>query len=384
MSWYDDPSQWPSMQLANGRTVQQVLASIPSVPDTSIASRPNTTRSTTSTSSGSAASAAFSPAYSGLGSYDYYNHGLAALLAQMQGQYLSNDQFYANLQFQRDQANRLAEQWAEEFGLSRDQAIADMLLRQHLATGYVQTSPYLTAAGVNMPAWADVYQTIWNQRPDLARFYDAHWGAGRYNIADAVSDWLRMTNEEDVLRANRDAVAYATAMGWYDPAAAQEAYRQGMQKTWEREAGEQQLALNYLTLLASLRGPRDWLAYARTVQGAGQTQLPVWAEALINNTALPSFGNYAPFRPEQLGDVPNQGGNANGSGANAYEAAAASVGNIRPHQIHPAQWNSLSPAFRDMLLAAVEEQGGYAPDFVQWMQNAWPTVSRVNATTYWG
>ena len=271
------------------------------------------------------------------GSFDYFNPGLASLIAQMQGQYLSNDQFYANLDWQKQQWADQMRQWGEQFGWGKNTDSAGMALQQQLASGYLQSNPFLTPEG-----------------------------------------------------------GYAGASG-------------DMMKTLEREMGEGNLGLGYLSLLGSLSGPRDWLQYARTVRGAEGTGLPTWAESLINNQQLPAFG--AAYQSNQLSPVYDQflGQSYNPYGVNQQaslgaeqamlQAAAqgqntstggSEAGTQQPswsvplaHKITQAQWQRMMPSEQQMLMGAVEDAGGYADDYLTQMQRSWQP-RKVNPTTYWG
>ena len=355
--------------------------------------------------SGIGAGNAFSP-----GAYDYFNQGAAELDLRQAGMFLDNDQFYASLGLDRWQAEELARQWAQEFGWSKEQSIAQMLMQQQQMSGYMQTQPYLDANGALV-------------------------GGGTQN-----------TLGRDIAE-------------------------------WQNTLGQGNLGLNYLQLLGSQSGPRDWLSYARTVRGAEGTGLPTWAEALQGGQNLPAFGaayqanqlspvydqfigqpqgtTYNPYGvnqgqqamaqgPTLQGALTNTGGviqpyagpqaqapstNAwaqaaaqqavNGQmvnyagqqqapylqqGANQqatgymndmqkYAGAPATTTNATPgmptwalpiaHKVTAAQWQNMLPSEREMFMGAVEDAGAYAPDYMQQMQNAWPT-RKVAPVTRWG
>jgi hypothetical protein len=336
--------------------------------------------------------------FAGFGAYDYYNPGLASLYAQMQGQYLSDAQFWGNLDWQKQQWADQMRQWEQEFGWGKGTDSASTALQQQLARGYIQSNPFLTPEG-----------------------------------------------------------GFSTAQG-------------DLQKTLEREMGEGNLGLGYLSLLGSLSGPRDWLNYARTVRGAEGTGLPTWAESLISGQQLPAFGaayqanqlspvydqflgqTYDPYgvnRQASLGPEqavlqagaqgqnyfpgfnvsPPQGGQ---QGQNEFPGlrtappgggqpgqyylmgAQAPAPQVRPtangmvnelgviepsitggtpqqpswsiplaNKITQAQWQRMLPSEQEMLLGAVESGGGYGPDYVEQMQRAWQP-RKVNPTTMWG
>lgn len=223
----------------------------------------------------------------------YFPGELASLMAQMLGMQMSDAQFYANLGFQREQAERMAKQWREEFDWSKQESIAGMLYNQQLATGYMQKMPFLTESGASIAGGGNSLagQSIWNARPDLKAFYDQAWGAGSYSIDDAVNNWLSMTDEPDVIAAGRDANAYAAKMGLPTVESAAVKDPGDMQKTVERERMEGTLGLSYGALLQGLSGPENYVQKAQTEAALAGSRSPEWFKDVAQRTGLPEYGS---------------------------------------------------------------------------------------------
>lgn len=146
----------------------------------------------------------------------------------------------------------------------------------------------------------------------------------------------------------------------------------------ENKRAQEQLALNYLNLLAQLRGPQDWLVYANIIRNAQQTQLPAWLQSLYNTTKLPAWN--APS---------NLSYSVTGQGAGAPLALAVNTGGKTvgaqvpmPYMITPKQWAAMTPSERAMLQGMVEAAGGFWDDYVKMMMASWPTRNTGRAT-YW-
>ena len=223
----------------------------------------------------------------------YFPGELASLMAQMLGMQMSDAQFYANLGFQREQAERMAKQWREEFDWSKQESIAGMLYNQQLATGFMQTMPFLTESGASIAGGGNSLagQSIWNARPDLKAFYDQAWGAGSYSIDDAVKNWLSMTDDADVIAAGRDANTYAGKMGLPTVESAAVKAPGDMQKTVEREQMEGTLGLSYGALMQGLSGPEKYVQKAQTEAALAGSNSEQWFKDLAQRTGLPAYGS---------------------------------------------------------------------------------------------
>lgn len=223
----------------------------------------------------------------------YFPGELASLMAQMLGMQMSDAQFYANLGFQKEQAERMAQQWREEFDWSKQESIAGMLYNQQLATGFMQTMPFLTATGASIAGGGNSLagQSIWDARPDLKAFYDQAWGAGSYSIDDAVKNWLSMTDDPEVIAAGRDANTYAASKGLPTVQTAAVTSPGDMQKTVERERMEGTLGLSYGALMQGLSGPEKYVQKAQTEAALAGSNSEQWFKDLAQRTGLPAYGS---------------------------------------------------------------------------------------------
>jgi len=250
--------------------------------------------------------------------------------------------------------------------LSTNQAAAEavlqrllMELNRQLATGYVQSNPLAMP-----PSREQALMAIWNARKDIRDMYKNYWGED-VNPIEAMENWVTITTEEGA----KDPITFATNAGYLEP------YTPGPQvPTLEREQMQGSQALQYLSLLASQRGPQDWISYWNTVRNAQQTNLPAWAQALAQNLNLPAFQGPTTVPPS----VPGQGAPATGT-----TTEGGTMPTISPIQITPQQYNNLLPSEIAGLQGLVEQSGGWMPDFLAQMQRAWPT-GRVGTSRIWG
>jgi len=165
------------------------------------------------------------------------------------------------------------------------------------------------------------------------------------------------------------------------------------EQSWAEQYGQGQLGMDYLTLMSTLRGPRDWVQYANTLRAAQQTQFPGWAQQVAQGLGVAPFQGAAAVPAQQAGlpqpaavaQPPAEGialGNAPAIpawGQAFYQQLAA-----RPQLVRPDQWANMTPAEKEMLLGAVESGGGWAPDWMQMMQKAGPTGGQVAPVSWFG
>ena len=145
-----------------------------------------------------------------------------------------------------------------------------------------------------------------------------------------------------------------------------------------------QLGLQTLQLGASLRGPRDWLAYQEAAGGARANPylnqgVASWADASSNRmTGQGSWNGGAPQRMD-LNALAGDFGGGGGGGGNDYPGGANwftgggvnkndTVGALNsiamnPHKAHTGWWSSLNPSQQQMAIGAWEKSG-HDPDTV--------------------
>jgi len=202
-------------------------------------------------------------------------------------------------------------------------------------------------------------------------------GGGGDDEASYMPGWAMWEAE---LAAEMARAREATAAQRYQAELSAQVQRERMRM--EQEYNQWALGQQYLQMLSGLRGPRDWMQYWNVARSAQGTPLPRWATALQQGLSLPAY--QAPGAiPENLGfwgpnvSAAPQGGGGGGQGW------AQSLGTFLPHQINPQQWGNMLPSEREGLLGYVENQGMYAPDYLQQMQAAWPSRG-ISTRTVWG
>ena len=191
---------------------------------------------------------------------------------------------------------------------------------------------------------------------------------------------------------------------------------------WKEEFGKGQLGMDYLTLMSTLRGPRDWVQYANTLRAAQQTEFPAWAQQLAQGQGFAPFqgamtpqqqlmqqaqqmqgGQLTPEQaqaqfgpqigipmPQELGGAAQQqaGGIALGQqqqqGVPAWGQPFMQQLVASPQLVRPDQWANMTPEERNMLFSVIEGTGGSVPGWLQMMQKAGPTGGRVQGTSFFG
>lgn len=138
------------------------------------------------------------------------------------------------------------------------------------------------------------------------------------------------------------------------------------------------LAKSLLAGAAQLRGPRDWLQYAKFT-GGGQDLY----NQLYGSEGNAAFGGERGPSPNiQVGDVMGDLGFAPG-GARQPGGVMPQV--PLPHQINAAAWDRLAPATRELVLGAAEggmtERGVYTPEDYQRILNASRPYGQASRTT---
>lgn len=99
--------------------------------------------------------------------------------------------------------------WMQQF-LDALYNAAQQTYQRDIARGYIREG-YEEARPA--PTEQQALDAIWANRPDLKEFYDANWGKGKYEPADAVRNWLGMSPEA----GGMGAVDYALQQGWVQP-----------------------------------------------------------------------------------------------------------------------------------------------------------------------
>jgi len=204
---------------------------------------------------------------------------------------------------------------------------------------------------------------------------------------------------------------------------------------WEREQTEKerynrlQQQLEMMGLLGQQQGPRNWLQYGALQRGAGIGNVPEWQRRLQEGLGFAPFqgGAAMPAATEQhargalpgppiYGEggpgltIPTEGvqfGPQVAPGGNRFpiipgvpnpNTQPGWQGNlmnqamqyIQPQTISPQQWQNMMPSEKEMLMGQVETPqelggwGGWAPDYLQRMQAAWPTGGQVQGISQWG
>lgn len=206
-------------------------------------------------------------------------------------------------QFQQDELK--FRRWAAEKGFEVDEKNRAWLKEQFYqsqeynrqeALGYMQTTPFSQerASGTVVKDEKAAALKVWEQKGNVRKLYNGkEEKATEADKLAAVAQYLK--NEG----SGKTAMQYGEEKGWFTSAAnAAKAGASGngmaptlerQQIEWANQISQQGLGLNYMQLLASQKGPRDWLTYANTVRNAQGSQLPAWAQALTQGQSLPAF-----------------------------------------------------------------------------------------------
>lgn len=97
---------------------------------------------------------------------------------------------------------------------------------------------------------------------------------------------------------------------------------------------------------------------------------------------IAAMNNWLGMTQEQVGDPITY---ATGRGWTSGTAKAqTTLPNIQPHQISAQAWQRMLPTQREMLYGQLEQQGIDPIDYVQLMQNAFPTGGTARQVTYYG
>ena len=345
--------------------------------------------------------------------------------------------------FEIDEKNR---QWLEE------QFYQDQEFQRQQSLGYMQSTPfnqqvqsrsYSGSGGyyvnADAPELADemaARRAIWDNKGNVRKLWKGKVAPTDEQVYDMVGRWLK--NEAK----GSDAMSYAIDKGWGRPVGysatatgvggaggaggVPEDWIKTLEREvaeWNRELQQQGLGLNYLNMLSSLRGPADWVQYANTVRAAEGSQLPAWAQSLVQGQNIPQFqgagdGGYQSIwnQPAQsaqaaLGQQPVGGAGGGNQGTDMYyggpaqfsagvvpgqQVAAGAVPGQQaampnwaqqlaqnPQSIRYSQWNAMLPFEQQMLGGALENEGQDFGTWVQQMQRSWVPRQQVTPITSW-
>jgi hypothetical protein len=260
--------------------------------------------------------------------------------------------------------------------------------------------------------WQAEHDYMLAQSAEDARRYDAEFARQAGLDAEAIRQW-----ESD--KAERES-QYAEDRRRYDAEFARQAgldaeevrrwdaefTRQQAQDTedtrrWESEFGLQReqyqteadlarqgLGLDYIKLLGSLKGPRDWVQYANVQRAAEGTALPAWAQMLMQGQSFAPYqgaGQAQAATPQGMLQ-PAQTDWASQLMAQAQQPTAyapQAMGFLQnPQQVRIDQWNNMLPSEQQMLAGAVDSSGGYFDDWYTKMMKAAPTGGKAQGTSW--
>ncbi len=354
----------------------------------------------------------------------YANLGAAELAAQIANNSAQQEYLRQRLALETQQFQHLSEMDKDRLAFEKAQQAWLETYQKSLLTGYYEPTQTVTQPGEPITE-NQALDYIWSKRPDLASFYKSNgWKVDTpEQQRAAVRNWLGMTNEKSVVESGRNPLKVAEQMG-LTPTATTTVVPTGERiPTLERQRFEQETALNYLNLLANLRGPADYAQYLKVLTGtpqglrdlvsaaAGQYQLPGFgggAQQPIEPASIASLlkqvsgewqtgieGRQVPGRslsPEEIAVEMNrryltaqpvgqpvvlQPGSLEGQPLPTYTGPTASGASIMAPKPSPAsqplpspyQWNAenvarMTPTQRDLLLGYYESQG-WRPEDVQ-------------------
>lgn len=315
--------------------------------------------------------------------YSYYPQDLAALIGQIYGANLNNDQFYAQLGLDRDMFNAQVEQWQKQFGLTKNQAIAAMLMQQQQATGYMQTQPYLDADG-NVVFGEGTVNTI---PRDVANWnYELGKGGLGLNYLQLLAsqsgpqDWLNYARTVRGAEGTGLPVWAEALMNGYNLPAFGGAYQANqLSPIYDQFLGPAQggaQAQNSVTQNAGVS------AMAQNEANALMQQ--AYANAMANGYSRDGDTGFfdlvnepgAVFDPSQAMHEP---GRVAPSGQQRQQWALPSA-----QKVTAARWNQFLPFEQQMYMGAVGAAGQDPETYLTQMQRSWGAANRkLNPTTYW-
>lgn len=323
----------------------------------------------------------------------------------------AQDRWTAEFEAKSDATDEDTRRWNEEF--MRAQGLDDEAIRQfNIQQGRLSTldaeqkrqwnAEFARAQGLDTEAIRQ-----WGMEQSLR---EREFNLTEQQVATAAQQWEQQfgfTKDEAQLAAQQWEKTFARGGEQWE-----------REQAWKEQFGKGQLGMDYLTLMSTLRGPRDWVQYANTLRAAQQTEFPAWAQQLAQGLGFAPFqgamtpqqqaqqvrgretirwnevtGAWEPIpgaETQQMQQVagappPAQGialGQQQGVpawGQTFMQQLAAS-----PQLVRPDQWATMTPGEREMLLGMVESGGGWAPDWMQMMQKAGPTGGRVQGTSFFG
>jgi hypothetical protein len=200
----------------------------------------------------------------------------------------AKEQFYQSQEFQREELE--FRKWAAEQGFAIDGQNRDWLKEQF-------------------------YQTQEFQREELAF---KKWAAEQgFAVDQRNQDWLREQFYQTQEFQRQQATGYVSGRpfgGGANQAGGDSAeWMKTLEREvaeWNRELQQQGLGLNYLNTLSSLRGPRDWVQYANTVRAAEGSQLPAWAQSLVQGQNISQFQGAGDGGYQSIWNAPAQSAQA--------------------------------------------------------------------------
>ena len=342
--------------------------------------------------------------------------------------------------FEIDEKNRawLKEQFYQSQEFQRQQSL-----------GYMQSTPfgqqtqsrssgssgsyYVNADAPELADEMAARRAIWDNKGNVRKLWTGRVAPTDEQIYDLVGNWLKKETK------GTDAMSYAIDKGYGRPAGyttqgaggaggaggVPEDWIKTLEREvaeWNRELSQQGLGLNYLNTLSGLRGPADWVQYANTVRAAEGSQLPAWAQSLVQGQNIPQFqgagdGGYQSIwnQPAMsawaaMGQHPVGGAGAN-QGMDTYyggpaqfstgvvpgQQVGAGVGQGQqaampnwaqqlaqnPQSIRYSQWNNMLPFEQQMLGGALENEGQDFSTWMQQMQRSWVPRQQVTPITSW-
>jgi len=362
--------------------------------------------------------------------------------------------------------------WAAEQGFEIDKMnlawLKEQFYRQKAMDMYQQTG-YMPTSPLEMFGFADPNQRqanseeearrmLWEAKRDIRKKYGGkEYDKNPEKATDAqIQQWVGQFIKDE---ERNSALEYGHNEGYFKgvgmgapsltttPGTGEGAYGEyaqageGFTKTLERDVAEwnktlqeQGLGLNYLQLLSSLRGPRDWLQYGNVTRAAQDqgSAVPGWAQALVGQQSLAAFqGQGTPqgywntpgMSPGQALLTPYSGGGGamGGGGTTPGEVSGQAAlpqqaqwaapqdyqgrGGVapvpmggqqqalptdwmqqlaqNPHGISYSQWQNMLPFETQMLQGALEQQGVDPDTWVEMMRRSWAPRQTAVGTSSW-
>ncbi len=326
----------------------------------------------------------------------------------------AQDRWTAEFEAKSDASDEDTRRWNEEF--MRAQGLDDEAIRQfniqqgRLSTLDAETKRQWNAEFARAQGLDTESIRQWGMEQSLR---EREFNLTEQQVATAAQQWeseFGLTREESERASQQWSAEFERGGAEWE-----------REQAWEEEYGRGQLGMDFMTLMSTLRGPRNLRQYENVMRAAQGTQFPAWAANLAQGLGFaPYQGAVGPMQGmgmEQFAQGQQPYGGAQPAGipltpealAQQQQAAGAPPEGIvlgqqqqgtqpypvwgeafmqqlarSPQLVRPDQWANMTPFERNRLMGEVEYAGADWDSWLQMMQKAGPTGGQVQGTSFFG